>query len=615
MNQGDRAAYRLSEPRSITELLLADISHQEIIQFAQQHFPQDAKYWLLECRLKDGTQWLVFEHLVALSSACEQIAAHNSVADEFHIYLHAMKGRAAAGLLFTRHPERFDLGLRVLEIVPFGHFSEKPQRWVFDAFGHIHYHQGQVEEPPLSLQAFVSLAKHVEEDKAGPQQLHWWHDGQELYLLAQTPMPALGLAEEAWCQADELWAGAVSPLWYSCSARWFKTHFWRPLGERNHWQELENIEPYRRQGSHLYFNARFALALAPAAPHLHQSLPPDWLHAFSTTTSLKKPISPWRLQLRLRLLQFQLGRGRLQGKSKQQLWQHWMHLDQMGEKLARLLGELYYCYGERRLHCSVPLVERFGADPLLPYVAQDQQTLSSLSRQGGALPTSIPSRGRVKTLGLEPLAKLYQVATELWHQLGTEFRKLAEILGLLLTEQGQIPHPDAVYFLYFDELWELLHQQGRVAKERLAQRQHQYMQAALMAAPQWQLAGKGYQGGEMPKARGLRITGRAAVEGEARGAARLVHSSWCLNEVSTGEVIILKHYHLSWLPWLKLASAILLVSADDAKGALTAMAVDENIPMLMGVQDGLDYFSNSDLLQVKAGETSWVAYVREGINS
>jgi len=95
----------------------------------------------------------------------------------------------------------------------------------------------------------------------------------------------------------------------------------------------------------------------------------------------------------------------------------------------------------------------------------------------------------------------------------------------------------------------------------------------------------------------------------------LVHSSWCLNEVSTGEVIILKHYHLSWLPWLKLASAILLVSVDDAKGALTAMAVDENIPMLMGVQDGLDYFSNSDLLQVKAGETSWVAYVSEGINS
>lgn len=609
MNQNDRPTYRLSEPCNISHLLHSKTLHQEIIQLAEQHFSPTSSYWLLECKLAKGSQWLVFTHLLALCAACEQIANHNQGDESVDVYLHAMAGRKAAGLLFTRHPERLDLAYRVLEIVPFEQASEKPQRWVFDQEGNFHYHQGEVKSPPLPISAFVAMAQGVDKAEQGPQQLHWWHDGEDLFLLAKEAMPALSTAQEAWCQADALWPGAVSPLWYSCSARWLKTHFWRQLGKDNRWRNFENIEPYRRQGGHLYFNAQFALALTTTAPHLQSLLPPDWRFLQPTTPASRKPIPLWRLQWRLIRLQRKVKKAQAYAGSTswQELWHQWMHLDQLGERLAALVGELHYLYGEYQLIATRPLAKRFGADPLLPQIVGDQKALECLKEQGGELSEPI-SVSRLSYFSASSSAQLYQVAMELWHSIGSELRKLAATIGLLLTEQKSLPHPDAVYFLYFDELWELVHQQGRVADERLTQRQHQYMQAALSSAPLWQLAGKGYQGGELQRGQGLRIAGVASVKGNAQGKARLIHSSWCLNEISAGEIILLKHYHPSWLPWLKQAKGILLASSTDAVGALTEMAVALEIPLLTAVGDGLSYFSNGDLLQLQMGDESWVAH-------
>jgi len=609
VSQSDRPAYRVSEPCNISHLLCSTSLHRDIIQITEQHFSPTAAYWLLECKLGGNSQWLVFTHVVALCAACEQIASHAQVDEPIEVYIHAMKGRKAAGLLFTRHPERLDLAYRVLEIVPFEQASEKPQRWVFDAKGRFHYHQGDIKHPPLPIEDFAVLAEAIDAKEQGPQQLHWWHDGEELFLLAKEAMPALSATQDAWCQADGLWQGAVSPLWYSCSARWLKTHFWRPLGKRYRWHHLDNIEPYRRQAGHLYLNAQFALVLLPFAPHLHQYLPPDWQHLQPEAHVSSQPIALWRLQRRLLRLQRRVRKTATEDdKSWHQLWHQWMLLDQVGEQLAALVGELHYLYAQTQLTATAPLSKRFGADPLLPLVNEDKKALLSLERQAGDLPETL-SATPLGSFTSSSASKLYQVAMELWHILGGELRKLATTMGLLLAEQSALPHPDAIYFLYFDELWELVHQQRQVPAERLTQRQHQYMQAALSQASQWQLAGKAYQGGELQKGRGLRITGISCVSGQAQGKARLVHSSWCLNEINAGEVIIVKHYHPSWLPWFAQAKAILLVSQEDALGALTEMAATLNIPLLTAVEDGLSYFNNNDVLQVSAGEDSWVAHI------
>lgn len=608
MNHSVRPVFRPSQPHSISHLLFAPDLHQALAELAAEHLPQ-AAYWLLECKLEQGSQWLVFTHLTALCAACEQIAS-NKGEESLEVFLHGMAGRKAAGLLFTRHPERLDLPYRVLEIIPFQQASEKPQRWVFDKNATIHYHQGNIDTPPLPLAAFAAMAQHADSLEQGPQQLHWWHDGNELFLLAAEPIAALKTTQEAWRQAPELWAGAVSPLWYSCSARWLKTHFWRPLGKKYQLQHLDNVEPYRRQAGHLYFNAQFALALVNHAPHLSKYLPPDWQPQQSTHVQLK-PSSLTRLRWRLLRLQKQFEKAQIGTTDAhwQALWQQWMQLDQLGEKLAGVLGELYYLYGEGYAHvqASAPIMARFGADPLLPLVEQDAKAQQALP-QRQFISASEPVLPTVSLFQRASSALLYQGAMELWHAIGTSLRQLAETLGLLLTEAGHLLHPDAIHFLYFDELWELVHQQGHITAERLTQRQHQYMQAALAAAPEWQLAGMGYEGGSLQKGQDIRITGVVVAQGEAQGRAQLIHSSWCLNEIQPGDVLILKHYHPSWLPWFAEASAIIIAAPVNDTEAILYLAKQAQIPVLADVTDGLHYFNNQDKVQVMAGESGWIAH-------
>src|SRR5690606_15391771 len=106
---------------------------------------------------------------------------------------------------------------------------------------------------------FAQLADHLRRDFERPQACEWIYDGQQLWLVQTLPVGSLPRPEEAWSRRAGfgLWQQAVSPLWYTLAGRWLKTAFWRPLGERLGWRELGNIEPYRRQHSHIYSNSRF----------------------------------------------------------------------------------------------------------------------------------------------------------------------------------------------------------------------------------------------------------------------------------------------------------------------------------------------------------------------
>lgn len=602
-HNGGKALF--SSAVDITELLQSPDLHEQL-SLHSESLCATPEYWLLACWQQGKVQWLVFKDFVSLVAACEQLCQREAFTD-MQIQLHVMKGRQAAGLLFTRHPERLDLAYRVLELVPFEQSKNKPERWVFDEQGRFHYQQGAVESPPLPIWPFVNVASELEAQAEQPQCIHWWHDGETLFVLAHEPITALSTQQEAWGQANDLWPGVVSPLWYSCSARWLKTHFWRPLGARLGWKHLENVEPYRRQQGHLYLNAQFALALG-GLPHMHAYLPPDW-RLLADLEAKVNPTPLWRLHLGLYGVQRKLAALTKPKVAQSSLWQRWMHLDQLGEQLAKWLGELHYVYGFAQWPFTADIFSAFGADPALPRVTEDAKALQSLEAQGGAI---LQAHSTTPKLPLWPLAKgvaLYEVALTLWHQLGEAFRSVAEQLGALLAEQGRLLHPDGIYFLYFDELWELIHQQGRVDSERMSRRQHQYMQAAFQSVPRWQLGGYGYQGGALNEHKALRINGVTQVSGHHQGRALLVNSSWCLNQPVAGQVVVLAHYHPAWLPWLALAGAIVFTQAQDNLQCLSEMAQAQKIPMVLGVEDAMDYFHNQDMLEVHAEEEgAWVAF-------
>lgn len=597
-------AVKRSKSFNITELLHTSIEKAAFEAKVTEEFPA-ANYWLLACQTSAGLQWLTFKDTSALYAAVAQISLN--LDEPITLSLHAMTGRKAAGLLFTRHPERMDLGFRVLEVAPFEQAGKKNLRWVFDALGKLHYQQIGAEALPFPLEPFVSLA--AEADDLGPQLFYWWHDGNSLYLLAQESMPALALESEAWRQADSLWPGVVSPLWYSVSARWLKMHFWRPLGKRLGVAELDNAEPYRRQGAHLYLNSQFALVLSPYVAAMQAYLPVDWQHQPFSKLRRFAPISTLRLKFRLLGIRQSLAvHSPISSTSQVDAWHQWMRLDRIGEQLAAVLGELHYVYGCRQLGYSTELTQRFGADPLLPFIKEDKQALDSLRQQGENQPKTELSQKTLGYFSRTTVEDLYQLATELWHKLGRMFRHLCEVLGELFVQQGSLAHSEAVYFLYFDELWDLVQARKKVSQARVLERQHQYMQAALAPAPLWQLSGVGYQGGRLQLEQGFRIAGTTVVAGEASGKARLVHSHWCLNEVKAGEVIILKHYHLSWLPWFSQASAIVLAAEEDALGQLSCLAKQREIPMIKGVSDALGYFVSGDTLQVSTVSEAWVGH-------
>lgn len=602
-------AIKHSKPFEVTALLHESLDKAAFEEKILQEFPT-ANYWLLECQTSAGLQWLTFKDTSALHAAVEQISLN--LDEPLTLFLHAMTGRKAAGLLFSRHPERMDLAFRVLEIASFEQEDKNNQRWVFDALGKLHYQPVIEAIPPFPLEPFVALCATSDAKNLGPQLFYWWHDGDALYLLAQRSMPALAASSEAWRQADSLWPGAVSPLWYSLSARWLKLHFWQPLAKRLGATELENTEPYRRQAAHLYLNSQFALALSPYTKQMQAYLPVDWQHQPFIALRRFTPVSTLRLKFRLLGLRKSLAaRTQKRALSQDEAWYQWLQLDHIGEQLASILGELHYVYGCNALDCSTELTQRFGADPLLPFIIEDKKALDSLRLQDECAQEPTLSQKPLGYLSSATTQNLYQLATELWHELGLHFRQLSEFLGELFVQHGSLAHVDAIYFLYFDELWDLIHEGKNVSQVRLLERQHKYMQAALAQAPLWQLSGVGYQGGRLHVEKGFYISGMIVVSGEANGKTRLVHSHWCLNEIEAGEVLILKHYHLSWLPWFSQASAIILVAEEDTLGQLSSLAMQQNIPMLTAVSDALGYFVNGDRVQVHAIDEGWIGHKQQ----
>src|SRR5690554_7098282 len=104
-------------------------------------------------------------------------------------------------------------------------------------------------------------------------------DGTQLWVIQVLSIGSLPVPQEAWTRhSPAIGVQVISPLWYTLFGRWLKAGFWRPLGVRAGWTGLANIEPFRRQHSHLYLNSQFVAALQGwrGRSRLDAGLPPAW---------------------------------------------------------------------------------------------------------------------------------------------------------------------------------------------------------------------------------------------------------------------------------------------------------------------------------------------------
>ncbi|HCQ35017.1 MAG TPA: pyruvate, phosphate dikinase, partial [Alcanivorax sp.] len=149
-----------------------------------------------------------------------------------------------------------------------------------------------------------------------------------------------------------------------------------------------------------------------------------------------------------------------------------------------------------------------------------------------------------------------------------------------------LAHPDDVFFLYFDELWELW-MQGRVpasaSGDVIGQRKVRYLEDAHAGAPDWKMdrIGFGFGGGGRlsPVLRGATL-----VPGTASGPVRRLCSAWALNRLQPGDIVVVDQVDPSWAPWLVQAAGLVITGRDPANVA-ASLAVACAIPAVWDVSD------------------------------
>ncbi|HEX5677354.1 MAG TPA: PEP-utilizing enzyme [Alcanivorax sp.] len=553
----------------------------------------------------------------ALAAALTTVFGRDPAPEQ--VVVQALPGQRAAGVLFTRHPLRQDLPHMVVEGVVEG--GAERQRLIFDQDGRLVYRADNDAAPleeAVAASQFLELGEQLRRGFERPQAGEWIHDGERLWLLQTLPVGSLPVPKEVWTRraTPALFNQAVTPLWYTLAGRWLKTHFWRPLVERHGWSDLARVEPYRRQQSHLYTNSEFFRRLREYHPGAAAKVPPAWqpLESVAGYPLAGKPpgrVQHWRQSAELATIGRRLKGWRAPHRDRERLWRSLMELDRLGERLAGQEGTLAYLslpdrlLGERDPLPLALLLSRVEMAALRAVLAGDQAALEASRLRTGADPVHAPLcdkpaqwqslRTPSRTLSLpsevaegldQDVLLLARRARGLRFALGNRLRTLLTDVAALLVRDKLLAHPDDVFFLYFDELWELW-MQGRVpasaSGDVIGQRKVRYLEDAHAGAPDWKMdrIGFGFGGGGRlsPVLRGATL-----VPGSAAGPVRRLCSAWALNRIQPGDIVVVDQVDPSWAPWLVQAAGLVITDRDPANVA-ASLAVACAIPAVWGVSD------------------------------
>lgn len=607
-------------------------------------------YWVLhQGPANPGSQRQVLLNLdsdMALASALNQL--FSAARDTREVTFQCLPGQRAAGILFTRHPMRPDLDQIVVE----GRAGQEPQqqRLILHKDGREAFASGDGKTlaEDIGGPVFASLAASLAEAYEGPRAAEWVWDGTQLWLVQALSVGTLPPPKEAWTRRAGLGFScqAISPLWYTLLPRWLKTAYWRPLGERSGWTALAKVEPYRRQHSHLYSNGQFLRALLGLSGHdrLAWTLPPAWRPAASQPAP-QPPTGYWRLWFALKRVTMRLeSLSGLQAEAGDEgTWLRFMQFDALGERLAAVEGALAYqklpalgedssqllCAdrGTRALLldlCALAAGElsrdafrvrqaRFsvGADPVWPRLSECPPDHEALL---GVLPTIAPARlaGVRAALVGQPSrwARLRGEALQARRDLAAALRRLLKSMALTLVERGQLRHPDDIFFLYFDELWQCWQGQNRGGLEALiGERKVRYLSDAHAGPPDWILDQVGYGASSLGQSenRDL-VAGYPLVQGQAEGRVQRLGSGWQLNQIRPGDIVVLDQCEPGWLPWLLLAGGLVISHPHEDDPAVW-LARAAGIPAVRGIVDAMHSLVDDSIAAID-GEQGRVEVVR-----
>lgn len=546
----------------------------------------------------------------ALASALQAIFKRDPPPEQ--VVIQAMPRQCAAGVLFTRHPLRQDLPHVVVEGVADGN-SER-QRIIFDDQGRLvhasHDHHSLAEA--VGHDQLLALHQALKQNFDRPQAGEWVYDGKRIWLLQTLPVGSLPAPREAWTRraGTGLFVQAESPLWYTLAARWFKSSFWEPMVEKRDWDKLVKVEPYRRQHSHIYTNCAYFMALQDEHPGVFRHVPPAWQRLQPAEQTAPYSGLQYTLdRLSLAIISREVRQWQHPQATQEALWHSLMQLDSLGERLSKVEGRLSYLVVPdllTREQAPLPLQAlttatelallldlaagrnnlaeqselRTGSDPVHAALSEKPAQAASLGpcqRQRRAL---AGSREVAKPVELLRQARALRIA------LGNRFRQLLRDMGALVVNDGLLQHPDDIYFLYFDELWQLwmgLRLPSSASHETIADRKLRYLDDSLQGAPDWKMDQIGYGFGGGQRISPL-LRGQSLVSGKVQGPVRRVCSAWTLNRVSPGDIVVVDQVDPSWLPWLLQAGGI-VISEQDPANAAASLAVEFGIPAIWAASD------------------------------
>lgn len=567
---------------------------------------------------------------LALSSALQQQFASN---DRPQLMIQRLPRLRAAGVLFSRHPRRPDLDHIVVE----GAAADgEQQRLILHRDGLLAW-AGDNSALLTGLTAdFHRLAHQLMAHAEGAYAAEWVFDGEQLWVIQVMTVGTLPMPQEAWSRRAEggISPQVISPLWYTLIGRWWKAGFWRPLGEQAGWQALHNIEPYRRQHSHLYGNSVFIRALQDwrGVARSGRALPPAWRRPELPVSALPGRWQRVRWWLRARWLHYQL--LAVQRRPPSDRWLQLMRLDRIGERLAHLAGQLRCIWlpelpsthfasltpaalwrdlaalAEGELSADELLGRHgqlaAGLDPVWPRWAEQGADLNQLFAH---LPELSPARRmalRSLTESSEPLLRMQQQLDHTEQQLAAMLRSVLQEMADWLHQKARLKHPDDIFFVYFDELWQLWREAPPAnLLARLAERKVRYLTDGHSGPPDWIIDQIGY--GTRAFGRETRqplLRGYPLVPGQVSGRLRRIDSGWQLNQLQPGDLVVLDQCAAGWLPWLSLAGGLLLAHRDPQDPAV-ALARALSIPTVWGVDDAMHSVVEGDLLTLDADQ-GWV---------
>lgn len=586
-------------------------------------------YWILhQGAMAPGSQRQLLANLdsaLALQAALSQHFRQPAAPD--HLLVQRLPPQQRAGVLFSRHPRRPDLDHAVVEL---GDSQGTTERLIFHADSHLAWCSAPDAVEASLIAALAGLAVQLNHSASSPMALEWVWDGKQLWVIQMLSIGSLPRPREAWTRrAEASGVQVISPLWYTLFGRWMKAGFWRPLGRKAGWDNLSNIEPFRRQHSHLYLNSQFPAALIRLRGYQRQQadMPPAWRSSgLPVASAVSWPAQLW-LRIRLELLQRRFDRA--QAAPPEDAWLRLMALDQLGEKLAGLYGELCLIWlpeqsdyhpglSEAQTTLLKALAEpalalgsiaqlapqvAAGSDPVWPRWQEQPADLALLLEQMGKLPES--RRALMATLSpdRQSLSRLRQQVGQLGADIASALRILFGEMAVRLHEDSRLNHPDEVFFLYFDELWQCWRGEGRPGlKQKLAERKVRYLTDAHSGPPDWIIDQVGY--GSSAFARENRqplLRGYPLVAGQASGPVRRIGSGWQLNQVRAGDILVLDRCDPGWLPWLCLAGGLVLAHRDPLDPAV-ALAKALKIPAVWGVDDAMHSVVDGDPMDIDGGQ-------------